>query len=387
MKRIEVPARDDWRTKIEQNGLIYSTSEKEDGTFTEYWNEKACYVMTNAEVSYLEKTTEKMHKMCLEAAKFLATGALGTISIGEEALELARWSLEQDEPSLYGRFDFSFDGTDHAKVLEYNGDTPTGLIETAIAQHQWATEQFPDHDQWNGLHDALVNRWRFLKAKNLVKGDALYFAHHAEDSSGEDWLNTAYLRDTANQAGFTTVGINIQDIGWNPKKQQFLGNFEEHIPAIFKLYPWEDMMAEEFGDYIRRNPTTTQWIEPPWKMFLSTKALLAALWHLYPNHENLLPAYLDGPQGMKEWVAKPLHGREGDNIRINADGVQMETLGDYGKEGYCYQAWNPLPNFDGNYAVIGSWVVGGKSVAGAIRESDGYVTDYYARFVSNIIEG
>jgi glutathionylspermidine synthase len=88
---------------------------------------------------------------------------------------------------------------------------------------------------------------------------------------------------------------------------------------------------------------------------------------------------------MEEWVAKPLHGREGDNIRIHAKGVEIEQPGDYGAEGWCYQAWNPLPDFDGNHPVLGAWVVDGESVGVGIRESDGFVTDYFCRFVPNII--
>lgn len=387
MERIVSTPRDDWRTKIEYTGLIYSTSQKEDGSFTDYWNENAYYTLTDSEVTYLERTTEKLHLMSLEAAKFLATGEMGTISIGKEALELAAWSLEKNQPSLYGRFDFAFDGTSHAKMLEYNGDTPTGLIESAITQHQWASDKFPHKDQWNNLHDALLNRWKELKKAGQVASGPLYFAHSMQESSGEDWMNTAYLRDTATQAGFETVGINIEDIGWNTIDNQFRGNWDEHIPALFKLYPWEDIVYDEFGKHVMAYPESTQWIEPAWKMLISTKALLPALWHLYPDHENLLPAYLDGPNGMKEWVKKPLHGREGDNITIHAEGVDLETPGDYGHEGFCFQKFNPLPDFNGNRAVIGSWVVGGKSVGGAIRESDGYVTDYYARFVPHIIEG
>jgi glutathionylspermidine synthase len=146
------------------------------------------------------------------------------------------------------------------------------------------------------------------------------------------------------------------------------------------------MMKEEFGKHITDHPEALRWIEPAWKMFLSNKALLAALWHLYPGHPNLLPSYIDGPRDMKEWVAKPLHGREGDNIVIHAEGIDIVQPGDYGAEGWCYQAWYPLPDFDGNRPVLGAWVVDGESVGVGIRESDGPITDYFCRFVPNTID-
>lgn len=387
MKRLPVEPRDDWRTKIEYSGLIYSTSQKPTGEYVEYWHENAYYSLTYQEVTYLEQVTEELHRMSVEAARFLADGGLGFLSHDPEALELAKWSLELSQPSLYGRFDLSFDGNSHAKMLEYNADTPLSIIETSITQHHWAQDKFPGADQWNRLHEAFVKRWKFMQAKGMLKGDTVYFAHASDEKSGEDWLNTAYLRDTATQAGLHTMGINIQDVSWDTDALQFCGNYDEHIPVMFKLYPWEDLVNEEFGQHILDYPETTQWIEPAWKMFLSNKTLLAAMWHLYPNHENLLPSYLDGPNGMKEWIAKPLYGREGGGMIVNTEQENYKIPGAYGHEGYCWQQWNPLPDFDGNKAVIGSWVVGGKSVGAGIRESDGFITDYYARFLPNLIEG
>jgi len=387
MKRLPSQPREDWRTKIEYSGLVYSTSIKPNGEYNEYWHEDNYYSFTYEEVTYLEKVTEELHLMSVEAAKFLADGGLGFMDKYPETRELAKWSLELDQPSLYGRFDFAFDGNSHVKMLEYNADTPLSIIETAITQHHWASDVFPKADQWNRLHEAFIKRWKYLKKNGMLKGDTVYFAHAADESSGEDWLNTAYLRDTATQAGLNTRAINIQDISWDWEAKQFQGYEGEHIPTLFKLYPWEDIVMEEFGEHVFNYPETTQWIEPIWKMFLSNKTLLAALWHLYPNHDNLLPSYVGGPNGLKEWIAKPLYGREGGGMLVNTKESQYKVPGPYGPEGYCWQQWNPLPDFDGNKAMIGSWTIGGRAAGAGVRESDGYITDYYARFLPNLIEG
>ena len=130
----------------------------------------------------------------------------------------------------------------------------------------------------------------------------------------------------------------------------------------------------------------TQWIEPIWKMLLSNKALLAVLWELFPDHPNLLPAYLDGPRDLTRHVAKPLLGREGDGIRITGAGADsVVQSGTGGAEGWCHQQYTPLPDYDGNRPVLGAWVVAGEPAALGIRESDGPVTDYHARFVPHLI--
>jgi glutathionylspermidine synthase len=384
MKRILSTPRPDWPEKIEAQGLMFSTTIKEDGSSVDYWHEGAYYEFTLPEVEMLEAVTEELHVMCIEAARYMATGAMGNLGISSEALALAARSLELSEPAIYGRFDFAYDGVTAPKMLEYNADTPTGLIEAAICQWFWLQDVKPESDQWNGIHEALIRAWAKNKAETGLT--TLHVAHTEVETSGEDWLTAAYLRDTADQAGWNTVGINMSDIGWDADRKVFVGEDDEPIEAMFKLYPWELMMKEEFGQHIYDHPEALRWVEPAWKMFLSNKALLAALWHLYPGHPNLLPAYIDGPRELEEWVAKPLHGREGDNIIIHAKGIEIVQPGDYGAEGWCYQAWNPLPDFDGNRPVLGAWVVDGESVGVGIRESDGPITDYFCRFVPNTID-
>ena len=75
MKRLSATPRPDWKQKIEEQGLVFSTTTMPDGKKIEYWNESAYYEFTMDEVETLEKAAEDMHRMCLEAAKFLATGA------------------------------------------------------------------------------------------------------------------------------------------------------------------------------------------------------------------------------------------------------------------------------------------------------------------------
>jgi glutathionylspermidine synthase len=148
------------------------------------------------------------------------------------------------------------------------------------------------------------------------------------------------------------------------------------------------MLGEEFGrlivDGAERQPV--RWFEPPWKVLLSTKAILPVLWERNPGHRLLLPAWFDEPRDLDEWVAKPLHGREGDNIRIHlADGFETRMPGVYGDEGWVYQGYTQLPVFEGNHVVLGSWIVDGQAAGMIVRESDGPVTDYFSRVVPHAI--
>lgn len=394
MRREASVPRSGWRQRVVDQGMVFPTTTADDGTESPYWYEDACYVLASDEVDVLEAATARLHTMSLEAARFLATGAMGTLGLTAPAFDVVKASLAAMDagqaPSLYGRFDLRFDGTEPPKLLEYNADTPTGLLESSVVQWFWLEDVHPDRDQWNSLHERLVAGWE--RTSRQLENAPVWFAHHADEPTGEEMMTVAYLADTAQQAGLETRNITLDEIGWDYLQGRFVsevGRRWEPMRTCFALYPWELMLAESFGAHVeaRPNPATgTTWIEPPWKALLSNKALLAALWHLYPGDELLLPSFLDVPHGLDAWVAKPLHGREGDNIRVHAPGITIEQPGGYGAEGFCYQQWAPLPEFDDNKAVLGSWVVDGHPAGVGIRESDGWVTDYDARFVPHYIE-
>ena len=57
----------------------------------------------------------------------------------------------------------------------------------------------------------------------------------------------------------------------------------------------------------------------------------------------------------------------------------------YGEEGYVYQLFAPLPEFDGYRPALGAWIVGDTSAGLGIRETVGLVTDDGAAFVPHRI--
>lgn len=390
MRRIRTAPRPGWRERVESQGLVYPMTPARNGLGEqEYWFERAAYVLGPDEVDHLEGVTERAHEMCVEAARYLCSGALGDLGLPPGALEAARASLAAAPPSLYGRFDLRFDGRDGqpAKVLEYNADTPTGLVEASVAQWYWLQDVAPELDQWNSLHERLVEGWRGIRERTGL--GLLHLAHLGAEKSGEEEMTVGYLRDCADQAGWSTRQLQVEQLGWNPDVQRFVGTDDDVIDVLFKLYPWEDVLWEDFGAHALTTleQGSTLWVEPLWKAVLSNKALLVALWRCFPGHENLLPASMDAPGGMTEWVKKPLHGREGDNIEVSSRDLSLVQPGGYGAEGFVYQQYVRMPDFDGNRAVVGSWVVDGRAAGCGIRESDSPVTDYYARFVPHHIDG
>jgi glutathionylspermidine synthase len=287
-------------------------------------------------------------------------------------------SWDRDERTIYGRFDLAYNGRGGPKLLEYNADTPTSLLEAAVIQWQWMKETHPNLDQFNSIHERLIEAWQAVRP---TTHGAMYFT--CLNGHLEDFMTVSYLRDTAMQAGLDTQYIDIEAIGWNFDRRLFVDQQERHISDCFKLYPWEWLVRERFSEMLLSD--TTRWLEAPWKMILSNKAILPTLYELFPDSPYLLPAGFEPPG--RDYVRKPILGREGANVEVMVNGRQIvNTEGNYGAP-YVYQRYYPLPNFEGNYPVIGSWMVNGWACGIGIREDLSPVTQNTSRFVPHVMVG
>ncbi|MEU4513246.1 glutathionylspermidine synthase family protein [Nonomuraea wenchangensis] len=383
MRRQQSQARPGWEQIVEQQGLGFhrNVPQGEDGR--PYWDESVHYSFTMAQVEDLERVVEELHGMCLDVVDYvIEKRRYSDFRIPEWLHGPIAASWRRHDPHAYGRFDLCYDGRSHAKLLEYNADTPTSLVESSVVQWHWMTNTHPDADQWNSIHERLIDRWKYA-----LGGGRLHLAHTGTETSGEDELTVAYMAETATAAGIQVTTLPVEAIGWDTGRRTFVDAQHKPIGRLFKLYPWEWMVADEFGAAAIDAQARTPWVEPLWKMLLSNKALLALLWELYPDHPNLLPAYLDGPRGMDSYIVKPLLGREGASMKIVTPAGAEHTPGEYGDEGHVFQELWPLPEFDGWRPVLGAWVVGDEAAGLGIRETRGLITGNTSSFVPHLIEG
>ena len=371
MKRHRIDPRSNWQTRVSEIGLTYHSHEN-----SPYWDESVYYDFSAAEVDVLEKTAGDLHHLCIEAAgAIIENDWWERLNIPEAAIPLIKASWERDDFSLYGRFDVAYDGQGPPKLLEYNADTPTALVEASVAQWFWLQERFPDRDQFNSIHERLIEAWKTLS------GERLHFVSVKDHP--EDEQTVLYLQDTCHQAGLVTKRLSIEDLGWNEQRAAFVDIENQKLSCCFKLYPWEWMWQEEFAQYLSEE--SCRFIEPSWKMLLSNKGILPVLWELFSGHPNLLPAF-ESPEPLEgSYVQKPMLGREGANIvRVESGAVAEETKGDYGSEGFIYQDLAPLAPVDGYYPVIGLWIVNHEPAGLGIREDSSSITTNLSRFVPHL---
>jgi glutathionylspermidine synthase len=382
MLRKEFQHRPAWQERCAEVGFDFYNIPSHDGS--PYWREGVGYELTSTQVDYLDDSTTELHAMCMDLVREIVGSGNYPVEYGlsEEVKTVIERSWRRGDKHLYGRFDLAFDGHT-AKMLEYNADTPTGLLEASVAQWNWVeeVEGIPNRDQFNSIHEKLIGRWGVVGASVAVMPRIHFAAMH--DAGREDWGNLEYLMDTAVQAGIDASLLSIEDVGWDGVHFVDLNN--RPIVGMFKLYPWEWMVADGFGRKVM--DAATIWIEPSWKMLLSNKVLLPLLWNKHKGHALLVPAQFDTGQKpcSGKWVHKPMLAREGANITMIDGGVSHALTGsDFNPaydQKYVFQEWVDLPRFDRNYPVVGSWVIGDESAGIGIREDCNQVTGNDSHFV------
>ena len=386
MRRVAIAERPGWREVADAQGFTFHHDGGE-----RYWDERACYLFTLDEIEErIEAPTVQLHAMCLDfvAEAVGSQEIMERLAIPTEHRDFVAASWKNDAPSLYGRFDFAYDGEGPAKLLEYNADTPTSIYETGYFQWAWLEALIEDGrvgkdaDQFNSLHEKLIARFGEIFSPNS-------FVHFTSvESEVEDRQTVRYLEDLAKQAGLDPKFVAIDRIGVDAEGK-FVDEEGFIVGAIFKLYPWEDLLRESYAD--RLTGAKALWLEPAWKAILSNKGVLPLLWERHRGHPNLLPAFFDDDAPGKaslgnSYVRKPLFSREGWDVELVDEGRRMKGRpAGYGEEGHVVQALARLPRITGKYPVVGSWVVGTEAAGLSIREDRSRVTRNLSRFVPHMI--
>lgn len=392
MRRVVMKERQDLEAIAQAQGFRFMTMYGEP-----YWDETSAYEFRLKDVENgIEDPATELHAMVREAVGRVVEdeSLLARFALPTSHWDLIRRSWRDGEAELYGRFDLVWDGVGDAKLLEYNADTPTSLFETASFQWGWLSDlkergQLAGTvDQFNGLHEALTERFETL----FAPGTDVHFTS-ARDNE-EDYATVEALAYAARDAGLGAHHVVLEDIGLTDRGQ-FADGEDRVIGTLFKLYPWEDLLLDPFAERIEASGC--RFIEPAWKAIASSKALLPILWSLNEGHPNLLPAFFAEEADQQAdsvtraaqsgafdagLVRKPIYSREGASITITRGATLLERSGnrDYDHHPQIIQAYHPLPRFEGWRPVIGAWVVGEACVGMGLREDRTLITQDLSRF-------
>ena len=311
MKRKTIPAREHYADKIEELGFFYHP---------DYWGEGRYYEFTQEETDRLETATRELYSMACDAAEHIISNNLyAEMRIPEAVRAYINHSWLDDELSVYGRFDLYFDGRD-IKLYEFNADTPTSLLESSIIQWNWKEECFPEQDQFNSIHEALVQSWKDIDEQNGI--DRLFVACSRENE--EDLWNLRYMAYTAMEAGLDVAEVDMDQLYYN--NGLLLAQSGEVVRDCFKLYPWEWM----FNESPEACGARLHWYEPMWKALMSNKMILYTMYLLFPDSPYLLPTWNFLPTSVTRTAVVPASiGRDRRRLwrgRIHIPGIEATPL-------------------------------------------------------------
>jgi glutathionylspermidine synthase len=200
MQRRHFEKRPNWVEECRRVGFDFCDLPSQDGSW--YWSEGVGYELTLKQVDHLDDATTELHAMCMSAARdIIGSGDYpAQFGLSDTAKALIEQTWKRGDRHLYGRFDLSYDGTD-IKMLEYNADTPTSLLEASVVQWDWVmqTKGIPNRDQFNSIHEKLIERWKVV-GQSIAMQPRIHFCA-TKEAGREDWGNLEYLMETATQAG------------------------------------------------------------------------------------------------------------------------------------------------------------------------------------------
>jgi glutathionylspermidine synthase len=334
---------------------------------------------------------------------------LQALALPEATWNAVRVSVSDDIPTVIGRFDFA--ETDRGlKMLEFNSDTPTGIVE-AFEVNGRVCEAY-------GLDDPNAGMERHLRDAFLEAVDAYRRQGYATESivfSALDWHEedagtTRYLLERSGLRGRFAA---LSDLRVYEDRLCLLAEGRhEPIDLLYRLHALEKLAEERDTDgyptgahvldlMARRRLAV---LNPPAALISQTKALQALIWNLheagefYTDEEHdvieayMLPTDLENRfAGRAAYVSKPVFGREGGAVTLyDADGTPADRDGEelYWDQPMVYQERVELPvigletergRTEGRL-LWGSFLVGGRASA-IIARAGGPITGNLSYFV------
>ncbi|SFV66466.1 Similarity with glutathionylspermidine synthase, group 2 [hydrothermal vent metagenome] len=360
------------KTHLEQMG--FSWHKDEDG---EYIVRDKLIQVTHKEADAYVNAANAIYKMYEVGAQYVIDNNLfEALDIPPSLIEPIKksWINERDN-HLYGRFDLSggIDGKE-IKLIEFNADTPTLLLETAVIQ--WMileSSNLTNPQQFNKIYESISKKFKNISLSK--KADFSKFLFSSIKNVDEESETTKLLLNMAKDAGLLTHFSYLEDIGFLDDK--VVDELENTYDFWFKLYPWEEMLEPQDG-------LTTSILNPAFTLLYQSKGMLAILYELFPDSPYLLKTSFEPIK--EKYVKKRMFGREGANIDIVENGkVLKHTDGIYEEYKAVYQEYvSFVKDSDANHYQAGVFYSDGACGLGFRRGAE--ILDDMSQFIGHIIK-
>lgn len=351
------------------------------------------------EVKLATKLLGDIFARVAEVVRIGSTELLRELGYPPETWQAISLSTPYNAVTSIGRFDFALTA-DGLKMLEFNSDTPTSVVE-AFHANKSVCHYYQVENVNSGTETDIEQMFSDMISHYHDKGYAtenIVFCSVLEDQ--EERGTTKYL---LKQSGLNAIYSPITQLAYDPNTERLTvklpsGEFKP-IDVLYRLHALEMMAKDRTTKGFPIGPKLLELaakkrialINPPSGFIAQTKALQALIWNLYesniffsPKERKIiqtycLPTYLENQfHGKYAYVEKPFFGREGGAVSLfSADG-SLETKDQakqYWDQPMVYQTRVDLPAItvetaDGPFTgklLLGSFFIGGKPSAMVAR--------------------
>lgn len=351
---------------------------REEGVFTwdrMYGEEYALadiHLITRSFREELAEATNKLGNIYAKVVPVLQQAddsLLRELGVPEQALAAVRIVVSQSLPTVIGRFDFA-QTAEGLKMLEYNSDTPTGIVEAFYVNGR-ACRFFDREDPNESMHGQIAPAFgKLLEAyqKRGYRTEQIWFSSlgwHEEDKG-----TTLYL---LHESGLAARFAALEQLRvWNDRLYVQDGQEMQPVDVLYRLHALEKLAEERDEDGYPTGAHVLQLIadrglaviNPPSAFLIQTKALQALIWNLHEEGEffdseehdaiatYMLPTYFENQfLGESDYVTKPVFGREGGGVILfDAEGgvVDKDQEECYWEQPMIYQKRVELPKIKVN---------------------------------------
>ncbi|MFA2764853.1 glutathionylspermidine synthase family protein [Bacillus pacificus] len=359
------------------------------------------FSITNETRKQLQLATERMGKIFFKTARLLrnlSDEQLLELGFPPASLSFIRMKGLYPE-SVISRFDFVLTGDNQIKMLEFNSDTPTFIME-CFQMNGEVCKKLGYDDPNLGQERLLasgVTKAVMEATKGIDNPNVVFTAHHEHI---EDWNTTMYLSQLCRVENKVVPMSELRIT-----KDALVDRDGVQIDVLYRqTYPIEDLIEDqdpETGDLVgvellQLVKSGKLFIINPLSSFLlQPKSIQCLIWGLaeeeafYTNEERqwikeyMLPTYLEPDLflGKGSFVQKPSFGREGDTITIRDkdENIMLQnTYQTYKASLPIFQKYTELPvvlletekGMENLSYVFGSFLIAGKASSIGIRAGE-----------------
>lgn len=369
--------------KMVDKNFTWATLEEEDD-FHQYMSYNILK-MKKAEHDAIYLATKKIGNIVNKAYKIILNdkSLQAMLGLPVEAMEAVQ--VPSELFSYFTRLDLIVNGGD-IKVIEINCDTPTGYLETSVANEIICEDQ--GYKSPNELELNIFRAWRMIEKAYGIEGEKIYFTSYGEHEEDKQTVLFNMYHSGVKGEYIAVEDIQIDENGLYDTQ----GN---KIDNLYRLYPLEFLPTDVDGDgkeigklFLNHIASgAVKIINPPSAFMMQSKAVMAIIWGMWIEdrkdlfteeelndiNQYFLPTYFERRYiGNNKYVHKPIFGREGGGVNIHDENnniIEKDEEGWYRDEWTCiYQEYVEMPDFTldtwgGEYTgklLVGSFLIGGE---------------------------